>query len=198
MSHTFAYVRMSPVPQLTENQRALILAAGHVVEPHRIIEETISGSCQVSQRPALQRVLTLLDKGDSLIVTKLNCIGRDAIDVCQTIEILKSRGVKLTVLQLGEIDLTSQAGEQILRTLATMADFERERIVERTKAGHVRAKAEGRHMGRPSKISPERQQLILRKLAAGDQVEILAEEFEVSRSTINRIALQLRRENDIR
>lgn len=198
MPHTFAYVRISPVPQLAENQRAVISAFGYIVEPQRIIEETVSGSCQVSQRPALQRVLNTLKKGDSLIVTKLNSVGRDAIDVCQTIEILKARGIKLTVLQLGEVDLTSQAGEQTLRTLATMADFERERIVERTKAGRVRAKAEGRHMGRPSKISPERRELILHRLAAGDQVEALAEEFQVSRSTINRIALQLRRENDIR
>lgn len=197
MSHTFAYVRISPVPQLAENQRALISAAGYDVEPHRIIEETISGSCQVSQRPALRRVLTILEKGDSLIVTKLNSIGRDAIDVCQTIEELKSKGVKLTVLQLGEIDLASPSGEQTLRTLATLADFERERIVERTKAGWARAKAEGKHMGRPSKISPEQRQLILRRLAKGDQVEALADEFDVSRSTINRIAIQLRRESDI-
>lgn len=198
MAHTFFYVRISPVPQLVEDQRALISAAGYIIDSYRIIEETISGSCQVSQRPALQRVLNQLDEGDSLIVTKLNSIGRDAIDVCQTIEVLKSRGVKLTVLQLGEVDLTSPSGEQTLRILATVADFERERIVERTKVGGIRAKAEGKHMGRPSKISPEQRQQILERLAVGDRVEALAEEFEVSRTTINRIAALLRSGDAIR
>lgn len=197
MHHTFAYLRLSPVPQLAEEERALISAAGHAVEAQRVFEETISGSCQVSQRPVFQRVLSLLEAGDRLIVTELNSIGRDAIDVCQTIATLKSKRVKLTVLQLGQMDVTSPSGEQILRTLMAVADCERELIVERTKMGRVRAKAEGTHMGRPSKISQERRQLILRRLAAGEQVASLAEEFQISRSTINRIAVPLRRRNGI-
>lgn len=187
MSRTFAYARVSTVEQLTENQREEIAAAGYAIEPHRFIEEKISGSVQTGQRQCFVKLLEWMEPGDTLVVTKLDRIGRDSIDVQQTVELFKMRGIRLVVLQLGNLDLTSSTGELTVKVLAAVADFERDLIVERTKAGQERARAEGKHMGRPSKTSQEQQQEIRRRLDAGESVSSLARVYGVSRATIGNI-----------
>lgn len=188
MSRTFAYARVSTVEQLTENQREEIAAAGYAIEPHRFIEEKVSGSVQTSQRAGFVKLLERMELGDTLVVTKLDRIGRDSIDVQQTVELFKQRGIRLVVLQLGNLDLTSSTGELTVKVLAAVADFERDLIVERTKAGQERARAEGKHMGRPSKTSKEQQQEIRRRLDAGESVSSLARVYGVSRATVGNIA----------
>jgi putative DNA-invertase from lambdoid prophage Rac len=81
MPRTLAYVRVSTTGQTTENQVQEIEAAGFKVEPHRIIAETISGSTAIAQRPGFIRLMDRLESGDVLVVTKLDRLGRDAIDV---------------------------------------------------------------------------------------------------------------------
>ena len=125
-----------------------------------------------------------LEPGDTLIVTKLDRIGRDSIDVQQTVTLFQERGIRLVVLQLGNMDLTSSAGELIVKMLAAVADFERELIVERTKAGQARARADGKQFGRPAKTTEEQRQDIARRLAAGESVSALARLYKVSRATI--------------
>ncbi|MGB1266222.1 MAG: recombinase family protein, partial [Nereida ignava] len=85
MSRTFAYVRVSTIDQETQNQVSEIEAAGFKVEPHRIIAETISGSVAIALRPEFSRLLDKMERGDVLIVTKLDRLGRDAIDVASTV-----------------------------------------------------------------------------------------------------------------
>lgn len=180
----FAYARVSTVEQVTENQREQIARAGYIIRPKFFIEEQISGSVPAAQRPGFQRLLERMDEGDTLIVTKLDRIGRDSIDVQQTVERFQREGIRLVVLQLGNLDLTSSAGALMVKMLAAVADFERDLIIERTQAGQARARAAGTHMGRPSKTSPEQQRAIRGALAAGATVSSMAASYQVSRATI--------------
>lgn len=111
MSRTFAYARVSTIDQETQNQIAEIESAGFKVEPHRIITETISGSVAIAQRPEFARLLDKMEQGDVLIVTKLDRLGRDAIDVASTVAKLEEMGIRVHCLALGGVDLTSSAGK---------------------------------------------------------------------------------------
>ena len=184
LQRVFAYARVSTVEQLTENQREQIARAGYDIAPKRFIEEQISGSVPAAQRPGFQRLLERMDEGDTLVVTKLDRIGRDSIDVQQTVERFQSEGIRLVVLQLGNLDLTSSAGALMVKMLAAVADFERDLIIERTQAGQARARAAGTHMGRPSKTTPDQQRAIREALAKGATVSSMASSYQVSRATI--------------
>lgn len=184
MSRVFAYARVSTVEQLTANQREEIAAAGYVIEPRRYVEEKVSGSVPASQRPGFAKLMEKMEPGDTLIVTKLDRIGRDSIDVQQTVSRFAEQGMRLIVLQLGNLDLTSSAGSLMVKVLAAMADFERDLIIERTQAGQARARAEGKHMGRPAKTNESQRQAIRKALTAGATVTSMAEKFRVSRATI--------------
>jgi putative DNA-invertase from lambdoid prophage Rac len=111
MPRTFAYVRVSTIDQETQNQINEIHSAGFAVEPHRIISETISGSVAIALRPAFTRLLDKMEQGDVLIVTKLDRLGRNAIDVASTVARLEEAGIRVHCLALGGVDLTSSAGK---------------------------------------------------------------------------------------
>jgi putative DNA-invertase from lambdoid prophage Rac len=180
----FAYARVSTVEQLTENQRDQIARAGYNIRPKFFIEEQVSGSVPAAQRPGFQRLLERMDEGDILVVTKLDRLGRDSIDLQTTVERFQSEGIRLVVLQLGNLDLTSSAGSLLVKMLAAVADFERDLIIERTHAGQARARAAGTHMGRPSKTSPAQRQDIRQALSTGATVSSMAATHNVSRATI--------------
>ncbi|RNT47564.1 recombinase family protein, partial [Enterobacter roggenkampii] len=91
---------------------------------------------------------------------------------------------KPIVHQLGTTDLTSAAGKLLLSMLAAVAEMERDLLIERTQAGLSRAKAEGKKLGRPSKIAPEARRAIIEKKSSGISVSALAREYGVSRATI--------------
>ena len=154
MSRTFAYARVSTSEQEVGNQVAEITAAGFAVEPHRIITETISGSVAISQRPEFTRLLDKMEHGDVLIVTKLDRLGRDAIDVASTVARLEELGIRVHCLALGGVDLTSSAGKLTMGVINAVAQFERDLLIERTQSGLARAKAEGKRMGRPLPFRP--------------------------------------------
>lgn len=187
MSRTFAYARVSTIDQETQNQIAEIEAAGFRVEPHRIIAETISGSVAIAQRPEFARLLDKMEQGDVLIVTKLDRLGRDAIDVASTVADLEERGIRVHCLALGGVDLTSSAGKLTMGVINAVAQFERDLLIERTQAGLARAKAEGKRMGRPPALSDDQQSDVLAQLAAGKPVAALARDLKVSRQTIMRV-----------
>ena len=187
MSRTFAYARVSTSDQETQNQVAEIAAAGFAVEPHRIITETISGSVAIAQRPEFTRLLDKMEQGDVLIVTKLDRLGRDAIDVSSTVAKLEQMGIRVHCLALGGVDLTSSAGKLTMGVINAVAQFERDLLIERTQAGIARAKAEGKRMGRPPALSPADQEIVRVALAVGKPVAAIAREFGVSRQTIMRL-----------
>ena len=184
MSRVFAYARVSTVEQLTENQREQITAAGYAIQPSRFVEEKVSGSVAAAQRPGFAKLLERMEEGDTLVVTKLDRIGRDSIDVQQTVNRFEANGMRLVVLQLGNLDLTSSAGSLMVKMLAAVADFERDLIIERTQAGQARARAAGIHMGRPAKTNEAERKSIRVALQKGATVTSMAAQFKVSRATI--------------
>lgn len=184
MTRTFAYARVSTVDQLTENQREQIAAAGYKIESRRFVEEKVSGSVPAMQRPGFRKLLDKLEPGDTLVVTKLDRIGRDSIDVQKTVQMCSDEGVRLVVLQLGNLDLTSSSGALMIKVLAAVADFERELIIERTRAGQERARSEGTHMGRPPKTTEAQRRVIRTRLSKGETVTAVARDFNVSRATV--------------
>jgi putative DNA-invertase from lambdoid prophage Rac len=187
MSRTFAYARVSTTEQATQNQVGEIEAAGFKVEPHRIISETISGSVSAMQRPGFTRLLEKMEQGDVLIVTKLDRLGRDAIDVTSTVNLLDTRGIRVHCLALGGTDLTSSAGRLTMQVINAVAQFERDLLIERTQAGLARAKAEGKRIGRPPALSKEDRELVRVALLVGKPVAAIARDLGVSRQTIMRV-----------
>lgn len=151
-----------------------------------MITEAVSGSQQARKRPAFAKLLDRLEEGDVLVVTKLDRLGRDTIDVVGTVDRLGSMGVRVHCLTLGGADLTSPAGRMVMTVLASVAQFERDLIVERTQAGLKRAKAEGKTLGRPSVLTAAQQAEIREALASGRTVSELSRRFRTSRTTIQR------------
>lgn len=187
MSRVFAYTRVSTIEQETANQLLEIKSAGYAVEAHRHIEERISGSIEAFKRPCFLQLIQKLEQGDTLVVTKLDRLGRDSIDVQKTVHWFAQHGIRLIVLQLGNLDLTSSSGALMIKVLSAVADFERQLIIERVQAGLARAKAENKKLGRPSKTSVNDKQQIISKLAQGATVSQLAKDFGISRASVIKI-----------
>jgi len=187
MSRTFAYARVSTFDQTSENQIQEIKAAGFAVEPHRIITEIISGSMAIAQREGFSKLLDRMEKGNVLIVTKLDRLGRDAIDVSTTIAKLEDVGIHVHCLTLGGVDLTSSAGKMTMNVINAVAQFERDLLIERTQSGLARAKAEGKPLGRPSVLSADQQMEVKQKIINGEAISAIARQFETSRQTIMRV-----------
>lgn len=188
MSRTFAYCRVSTADQTTDNQLREIEAAGFKVEAKRAITETVSGSVAAMSRKGFMRLVDRLEEGDVLVVTKLDRLGRNAMDVRATVEMLAGDGVRVHCLALGGVDLTSPAGKMVMGVIGAMAEFERDLLIERTQAGLDRAKSQGKRLGRPSALSEEQQVAILARRAEGESLGVLAKEYGVSRAAIQRVA----------
>ncbi|HFU7342527.1 TPA: recombinase family protein [Escherichia coli] len=179
---TFGYGRVSTTLQDSENQRLELEQAGWKIDYW--FADVVSGKAPAVQRKAFSDLLGKIRDGETLVVAKLDRLGRDAIDVLQTVRMLSDRGIKVIVHQLGNTDLTSAAGKLLLSMLAAVAEMERDLLIERTQAGLTRAKAEGKKLGRPSKITPEARRAIFEKKNSGGSVSALAREYGVSRATI--------------
>ena len=187
MARTFAYCRVSTADQTTDNQVREIEGAGFTVEPKRIVAETVSGSVAASERKGLAKLLDRMEAGDVLIVTKLDRLGRNAIDVRATVERLADEGVRVHCLALGGVDLTSAAGKMTMGVIAAVAEFERDLLVERTQAGLQRAKASGKSLGRPQALTSEQQKEIIAARATGTSLGVLLKQYSVSRAAIQRV-----------
>ncbi|WP_420260321.1 recombinase family protein [Klebsiella pneumoniae] len=133
------------------NQIVAIRQAGYDVPDNRVVSETVSGGVQAMQRKAFADMVThKLEDGDRLVVLKLDRLGRDNIDVQQTIAMLVDKGVDVVSLDLPVRNLASAEGKLMLQMFSAFAEFEKSRIIERTKEGLARAKAEGKKLGRPA------------------------------------------------
>lgn len=187
MARTFAYCRVSTIEQTTDNQAGEIEAAGFAVDPKRVITETVSGSTAARERTEFAKLMDRLEDGDVLIVTKLDRLGRNAMDVRSTVDALAGAGVRVHCLALGGADLTSSAGKLTMGVINAVAEFERDLIVERTQAGLKRAKAAGKVLGRRSVLDGPTQAMIRERRLAGVSLGVLAKEHGVSRAAIQRV-----------
>src|SRR3954447_25630349 len=187
MLRTFVYLRVSTTGQTTDNQLQEIKAAGFKVEPRRGITETGSGNVATAQRRGFTRLLDRLEPGDVLVVTKLDRLGRSAMDVGSTVAKLAKLGVRVHCLALGGVDLASSTGKLTMNVINAVAEFERDLLVERTQAGLSRAKAEGKSLGRPPSLTEDQRRAVDRWLQEGATVSALARAFNTSRNTIMRV-----------
>lgn len=187
MSRIFAYCRVSTVDQTTDNQVQEIACAGFSVAKQRIIAETVSGSVAAAERKQFAKLLDKLEDSDVLIVTKMDRLGRNAMDVRMTVDRLEKAGVRVHCLALGGVDLTSAAGKMTMQVINAVAEFERDLLIERTHAGIRRAKAGGKTFGRPPALDAARQEKVTQSLKAGIPVAQIAREMNTSRQTIMRL-----------
>ena len=187
MTRVFAYCRVSTSGQTTDNQIQEIAAAGFNVLQTRAIAETISGSIAACERPGFKKLMEKLEAGDVLVVTKLDRLGRIAMDVRQTVEALADLGVKVHCMALGGVDLTSPAGKMTMAVISAVAEFERDLLIERTQAGLARAKSEGKVLGRPRALSDAQEAEALQRLDDGEAVAAVARALKTSRATVMRV-----------
>lgn len=187
MTRVFAYCRVSTSDQTTDNQIQEIAASGFVVNDFRTITETVSGSVSAMERQGFMALLNKLETGDVLVVTKLDRLGRNAMDVRSTVERLAFMGVRVHCLALGGADLASPAGKMTMGVIAAVAEFERDLLIERTKSGLARAKSKGKTLGRPQSLSEAAARAVMERLAQGDTVAALARDYGTSRQSIMRI-----------
>ncbi len=181
------YMRVSKADgsQVTDLQKDALMAAG--VNDARFYEDHASG--KRDSRPGLDACLKALRDSDTLVIWKLDRLGRDLRHLVNTVHDLTKRGVGLRVLagQGANIDTTTANGRLIFGIFAALAEFERELIVERTKAGLASARARGRNGGRKPKMTPAK--LRLAQAAMGQpetKVSDLCVELGVTRQTLYR------------
>lgn len=185
MSRTFAYCRVSTSEQATENQIIAIRQAGYDVLDNRVVSEVVSGGVQAMKRKAFADMVNhKLESGDRLIVLKLDRLGRDNIDVQQAIDMPVKRGIEVVSLDLPVRNLTSAEGKLMLQMFSAFAEFEKSRIIERTKEGLDRAKQEGKRLGRP--VATDTRERVQRAKAKGLSQSKAALELGVSLPTIKR------------
>ena len=181
------YMRVSKTDgsQTTDLQRDALLAAG--VDPDRLYEDKASGKKE--DRPQLVACLKALRPGDTLLVWKLDRLGRDLRHLVNIVHDLTAREVGLKVLT-GEgaaVDTTTAQGKLVFGIFAALAEFERELISERTKAGLASARARGRVGGRPHKMTPAKVHLAMAAMGQPEtSVAALCEELGVTRQTLYR------------
>lgn len=186
MSRVFAYCRVSTLEQNTENQRREIAAAGFRVEQHRIIEEKISGSVAAMERREFVRLMDKLESGDIIVVTKLDRLGRNAIDIRKTVESLAEMSVKVHCLALGGVDLPSAAGKMTMQEISAVAEFERDLLIERPQSGLARARSVGKRLGRPAALNEDQKRRVNELISTGVSISAIAREFGTTRQTILR------------
>ena len=181
------YMRVSKADgsQSTDLQRDALRAAG--VDQAQLYEDQASGKRE--DRPGLSSCLKALREGDTLMVWKLDRLGRNLRHLINTVHDLTARGVGLKVLtgQGAAIDTTSAAGKLVFGIFAALAEFERELISERTVAGLASARARGRKGGRPFKMTAAKLRLAMASMGQPEtKVGDLCAEMNITRQTLYR------------
>jgi len=175
------YARVSTRYQNLDGQRDALSAAG----AERIFADTITGTA--TSRPELNRLLSELRPDDVIVVTKYDRLARSLKDLLEMVDLIQARGAGFRSLG-EEIDTTRPAGRLIFHVFASIAQFERERIVERTREGLEAARKRGRVGGRPPALSPAQKAEVKRMRDVEMRlVPEIADLFKVSAKTIRRV-----------
>lgn len=175
------YARVSTPEQHTEQQESALKNAGC---DRVFVDHGVSGAA--TDRPELERLLDQVREGDVVVVTKLDRLGRSLPQVFDIVETIEQRGAGLRSIAESEIDTTSAAGKLVFRVFAVVAEFERDRLRERTLEGIARARAEGTHLGRPHSLDEHGVAHLRTLRQQGASYGSLAKTFNVSRSTARR------------
>jgi DNA invertase Pin-like site-specific DNA recombinase len=180
MAHLLGYARVSTTDQQPQLQVDALERAGC----YRVFTETASGAR--ADRPVLEQLLDQLRPGDTLVVWKLDRLGRSLRHLVDTVTGLAERGIGFRSLQEA-IDTTTPGGKLVFHVFAALAEFERDLIRERTSAGLAAARARGRHGGRPSVMTAHKARVAQEMYRSGQYtVAVIATTLGVSRASIYR------------
>jgi DNA invertase Pin-like site-specific DNA recombinase len=176
------YAGVSTDGQSVEAQQAALKAAG----AERVFAEKISGA--VTDRRQLAKAIASLEAGDVLLVTRLDRLARSTRDLLNVLATVSEKGAGFKSLADPMIDTTSPHGRLILAVLGALAEFERSMILARTSEGRKRAQARGVRFGRKPKLSEYQIKEALARREAGETLTEIGKSYNVSHSTISRLA----------
>jgi len=175
------YARVSTKEQNLDRQIDALQQAGC----EKIFSEQISGAKK--ERPELNMLLSQIRDGDQLVIDKLSRLGRSLKDLIQIVSDLEDRGVTFISLK-DAIDTSSASGRLVFHIFASLAEFERDLISERTKAGLASAKARGRMGGRPKGLSLEAQKTAMAAETlyndGNHSVKAICDQLSISKPTL--------------
>ncbi|WP_210143364.1 recombinase family protein [Staphylococcus sp. GDY8P193P] len=161
----------------------------------KIFSDHISGS--KSKRPGLDKAIEFARSGDTIVVWRLDRLGRNMEDLITLVNELNERGVSFHSLEENiTMDKSSSTGQLLFHLFAAFAEFERNLILERSSAGRIAARARGRYGGRPEKLSQKYLNLLKTLYDNGTPIKTIAEQWQVSRTTIYRYLNKLEDKED--
>jgi DNA invertase Pin-like site-specific DNA recombinase len=162
----------------------------------KIFSDHISGS--KSKRPGLDKAIEFARAGDTIVVWRLDRLGRNMEDLITLVNELNNRGVSFHSLEENiTMDKSSSTGQLLFFLFAAFAEFERNLILERSSAGRIAARARGRYGGRPEKLNNKDLKLLKTLYDNGTPIKTIAEQWQVSRTTIYRYLNKIEdRKND--
>lgn len=177
----YARVSTSKQGQSLDTQRDALIDAG--CDSNHIYSDTISGTNW--QRPGLDDALAYMRPDDTLVVTRLDRLGRNLVDTVNTIADLAERDINVKVLEPA-LDTSRSADKVVLNVMASLAEWERDLLIQRTREGVAHARAQGRVAGPKPKLSDEQAQVAKELIDGGKTISVVARTFGVSRPTIYR------------
>ena len=180
----FGYARVSTDDQTTALQRRALAEAGCA----EVIEETASGA---AKRPRLEALLDRLGSGDVLTVWKFDRLARSLPALVQIVERIEAKGAHLASLT-EQIDTSSSAGRMVFHVMGALAQFERDLIRERTRAGITAARAAGKRHGRPRALTPDQVRKAVQLIENGESPAGVARAFKVGASTLRAAVAEYR------
>ncbi|HCZ1600059.1 TPA: recombinase family protein [Staphylococcus aureus] len=161
----------------------------------KIFSDHISGS--KSKRPGLDKAIEFARSGDTIVVWRLDRLGRNMEDLITLVNELNERGVSFHSLEENiTMDKSSSTGQLLFHLFAAFAEFERNLILERSSAGRIAARARGRYGGRPEKLNQKDLNLLKTLYDNGTLIKTIAEQWQVSRTTIYRYLNKLEEKED--
>jgi len=177
----YGYARVSTDGQTVEAQIAALTAAGAA----KVFRETARGA--KSDRKELARAVAALSPGDLLMVTRLDRLARSTLDLLHTLKVVADKGAGFRSLADVWADTTTPHGRLMLTVLGGLAEFERELIKARTGEGRRRAKAQGKSLGRPFKLTDHQRAEAVERRGNGETLAEIARSYNVSAATISRL-----------
>lgn len=177
----YGYMRVSTDDQTHDLQRSALTAAG--ILPENIFVDTVSG--RTKHRPGLQAMMNTLKAGDTLVVWKLDRLGRSLAHLIHMIENLNDVGVGFQSLT-ENLDTTTPAGKCMFHVVGAFAQFEREMISQRTKAGMIEAVNKGRRVGRPGISIEQREEIFRAASKPGATIRYVSKLTGINPSTVQR------------
>lgn len=176
-----AYVRVSTEDQSTDTQKASI--EGRYKVDRWFEDEAVSGAIKAKDRKGFSELLAYVRDGDTVIVYAVDRLGRNTVDVLETVDTFKAKGVSVLSVREG-FDMSTPMGKAMLTMLSAMAELERSNIKERQMQGIKRAKAEGKALGRAKIINDS--EVAEWRQANSASIKVTAQHFNVSAASVKR------------